>query len=130
MEANQNYNDLVGTVVASVSNDLISAGDHDIKTVSKFFNLDENRFKPVGIQLSGTDGFSVSLICVDKQKSNKEKEYIVRMSCDDINEKEIVNNLFERLTIVLYNRFDTKYLNMECDDAISYSDYHRDKQKK
>jgi hypothetical protein len=125
MKANTTYNDFVGTAAANISNKLGGVGEDDVKALAKFFELDEKRFKPIGIYLYGTDGFHVSLICVDKVKSHEEKEHIVRMSCEWKNEKKIINQLFESLNVVLYNRFDNKYSAMDCDEEVSYSDFHQ-----
>jgi hypothetical protein len=88
------------------------------------FNLNAERFKIVGLSLYGPDGFYVSLICVDKEKSTEQKEHMVSMSCDIDNEKEILDILFKRLHIVLHDKFDDKYPNLNYDEEVNFSDFH------
>lgn len=90
--------------------------------------MDENRFEPIGISLYGVNGFSVSLLCVDKEQSTEEKEHIVSMSCDVENENEILDILFKRLHIILHDRFDNKYPDMDYDEEVRYSDFHEEEE--
>lgn len=122
MKANVQYNDFKGTAAADISDGLGGAGD--MKGLAKFFDLDEDRFTPIGISLYGTNGFSVSILCVDKEQSTEEKEHIVSMSYDVENKGEIIDFLFKRLHIVLHDKFDNKYPNLDYDEEISYSDFH------
>lgn len=96
MKASVQYNDFKGTASADISDGLGGVGGDDIKGLAKFFDLDENRFTPIGISLYGTNGFSVSLLCVDKVQSTAEKEHIVSMSYIVENEREIIDRLFKR----------------------------------
>ncbi len=122
MKANVQYNDFTGTVSADISDALGGAGGDNIKGLAKYFNLNEERFEPIGISMYGTDGFHISLLCVDKEKSTDEKEHIVSMSYDIENEN--INHLFKRLDIVLHDKYDTKYPNLDYDEEVRYSDFH------
>ncbi len=124
MKANVQYNDFKGTAAADISDGLGGAGGDDMKGLAKFFDLDEERFTPIGISLYGTNGFSVSILCVDKEQSTDEKEHIVSMSYDVENEGEIIDILFKRLHIVLHDKFDNKYPNLDYDEEVRYSDFH------
>jgi hypothetical protein len=124
MKANVQYNDFKGTVAADISDGLGGAGGDNIEGLAKYFNLDEERFTPIGISLYGTNGFSVSILCIDKEQSTNEKEHIVSMSCDVEDENEIIDILFKRLHIVLHDRFDNKYPNLDYDEEVRYSDFH------
>jgi hypothetical protein len=124
MVANTQYNDFKGTVSADIPDAFGSSCGDDIKSIARIFKLNLNRFKPVGISLYGTDGFSISLLCVDKERSTEEKEHIVNMSCEVETEKKIIDLLFKRLHIVLHNSFDDKYPNLDYDEKVSYSDFH------
>ncbi len=86
--------------------------------------MDENRFTPVGISLYGTNGFSVSILCIDKDQSTPEKEHIVSMSYDVENEREIINVFFKRLNTVLPDKFDNKYPELDYDEEVRYTDFH------
>ncbi|MFA5417690.1 MAG: hypothetical protein WC341_04445 [Bacteroidales bacterium] len=125
MIANVTYNDFIGTVATDISDRLGRAGVDNIKGIAKFFHLDEERFKPVGISLYEIDGFHISLLCVDKEKSTEEKEHIVSMSCEVDNEKEIIDILFKHLSIVLYDKFDNKYPELDYDEEVRYRDFHK-----
>jgi len=129
MKANVQYNDFEGTVAADISDGLGGVRGDDLKSIGRFFNLDEERFKIVGLSIYGTDDFYISLICVDKKRSTEHKEHIVKMSCEVENEKEILDILFKRLHIVLYDRFDGKYVNMDYDEEVHISDFHSPDEK-
>jgi hypothetical protein len=129
MKAHVQYNDFEGTVAADISDGLGGVPGDDLESIGKYFNLDENRFKIVGLSIYGTNEFSISLICIDKKRSTDQKEHLVSMSCEVDDEKEILDILFKRLHIVLYDRFDDKYVNMNYDSEIRFSDYHDKKGK-
>ena len=124
MKANVQYNDFIGTAAADISDGLGGDGGDDMKGLAKFFDLDEDRFTPIGISLYGTIGFSVSILCVDKEQSTDEKEHIVSMSYDVEKEGKIIDILFKRLHIVLHNKFNNKYPNLDYDEEVRYSDFH------
>ena len=46
------------------------------------------------------------------------------MSYDEENEREIIDILFKRLHIVLHNKFDTKYPQLDYDEEVRYTDFH------
>ncbi|WP_420386706.1 hypothetical protein [Roseivirga sp.] len=125
MKASVQYNDFKGTVAADISDFLggPSNGD-DLRSIGKYFNLNEDRFTIVGLSVYGTTNFYVSLICVDKERSSEEKEHIVSMSYDIENEREILGILFKRLHIVLHDRYDSKYPSLEYDEEVRFSDFH------
>ena len=62
------------------------------------------------------ENFYVRFICIDLQKSKNDKEHIVSIRID--NDKEILSLLFKRLHIVLYDKFDDKYRNLDVDEEI------------
>lgn len=129
MKAQVQYNDFEGTTAADISDGLGGVHGDDLERIGKYFNLDENRFKIVGISIYGTNEFSISLICIDIERSTDKKEHIVSMLCEVDDEKEILDILFKRLHIVLYDRFDDKYVNMDYDSEVRFSDYHDIKEK-
>jgi len=129
MIASTHYDDFKGTVSADIAGTLRDADGDKMKKLATFFDLNLERFEPIGISLFGTSGFSVSLICVDKEKSTKEKEHIVSMFCEVENEKEIIEILFQRFHIVLHNRFDKKYPNLDFNEEVNYNDVHETEEK-
>ena len=129
MKARTQYNDFKGSAAADISDLFGEPGGDDLKSISRFFDLNQERFEPIGISLYGTNGFHLSLLCVDKEKSTEEKEHIVSMSCDVEDGKEIIDILFKRLHIVLHNRFDDKYPNSDYDEEVNFSDFHKTKEE-
>jgi len=124
MKATVSYNDFVGTAAADISDALSEYEGDTLKSIGKYFKLDENRFEIVGLSIYGTSDFSISLICVDKTESTEEKAHIVSMMYDVNNNKEILDILFKRLDIVLYSKFDEKYANIENHEEVRFSDFH------
>lgn len=124
MKANVQYNDFEGTASADISDFLGGAGGDDIKGLSKYFDLNYDRFTPVGISIYGTENFGISLICVDKEKSTEEKEHIVKMSCNVEDNKDILDIIFKRLNVVLFDKYDKKYPNLEYDEEVNFEDFH------
>lgn len=129
MKAQVQYNDFLGTVAADISDGLGGVQGDDLESIGKYFNLDESRFKIVGLSIYGTNEFSISLICIDKNKSSDKKEHLVSMLCEVDDEKEILDILFKRLHLVLYDRFDDKYVNMDYDSEVRFSDYHHEEEE-
>ena|SRR5690554_397395 len=124
MKANVQYNDFIGTAAADISDNLGSKYGNHLDSFGKYFNLDGERFKVIGISIFGTDSFQISLMCIDKQRSTKYEEYIVKMSMPLENEKDILDFLFKRLNIVLHYKFDKKYEDLDYDEEVRYSDFH------
>lgn len=65
------------------------------------------------------------LFCVDKEKSTDEKEHIVNMSCEINDDIEILDILFKRLHIVIHDKYDEKSVNLDYDEEVNYSDFHK-----
>lgn len=120
MKADTQYNDLVGTVAADISD--LSTTTNRLEELASFFKINQERFKPVGISMYGTDAFYVAFICVDKEKSTDEKEHIVKIRVGE-DQEDILDFLFKRLHVVLYDKFDKKYPELDYDEETSLSDY-------
>lgn len=129
MKASVQYNDFLGTAAADISDSLSLLDGNYLKAIGKYFKLDDSRFEPVGISFFGTDHFHISLLCLDKVKSSPAKDYIVKMSMDVKDERDILRILFKRLQVVVYSRSDKKYANLECDEEVRYGDYHESDEK-
>lgn len=124
MKASVSYNDFQGTVAADISDFLGGPGSDDLKSIGKHFGLNEDRFEIVGLSIYGTNDFFISLICLDREKSKEGEEYIVSMSVDYQEGNEILDTLFKRLHIVLYNKFDEKYPKLNYNEEVRFSDFH------
>lgn len=123
MKADVSYNDFTGTVAADISDALSRNAGDTLKSIGRYFNLDEKRFEIVGLSIYGTKDFSISLICVDKNKSS-DKEHIVSMMYDLGDNKENLSKLFKRLHIVLHEKFDEKYKELPYNEEVRFSDFH------
>lgn len=125
MQAHVQYNDFVGTAAADIS-DYLGSKYHsdDLDSIGKYFQIDETRFRVIGISFYSTEDFYISLLCVDRQKSTSEKEHIVDMSINNVDEKGILALLFKRLQIVLHSRFGEEYQELNSDEEVNYEDFH------
>ena len=126
MKADVQYNDFIGSVAADISDFIGSKFGDDLENIGKYFEIDKDRFTVIGISISGTENFHISLYCVDKIESNPNKEYIVKMSVpvSEEDQRDILDILFKRLHIVLHDRFDKKYPNLDYDREVNYEDFH------
>jgi len=127
MEATVSYNDFRGTAAADISDALGGVGTNDLEVIGRFFKLDETRFKMVGLSIYGTGRSRISLICVDNEQSKNGKDHIVKMSVDVEDEQRILDILFKRLHILLFNRHDKKYPELEYDEEVRYDEFHDSK---
>ena len=124
MKADVQYNDFRGSVAADISDTLNRYAGDTLKSIGRYFKLDEKRFEIIGLSIYGTDDFSISLLCVDIQKSNDTKEHIVSMMYDIGDDKENLDFLFKRLHIVLHQKFDEKYPDLSYNEDVRFSDFH------
>lgn len=124
MKADVQYNDFKGTVAADISDALSGYAGDSLKSIGRYFKLDEKRFDIIGLSIYGTDDFSISLLCVDKNKSKEGQEHIVSMMYDIGDDKKNLEILFKRLHIVLHGRSDEKYSELRYDVEVRYSDFH------
>lgn len=105
MRATVQYNDFLGSAAADIS-------DHfSLSDFLEQHNVDIERFHAVGAEFySGySDFFSVSIICVDKERSNDEKKYMVNLSFENDITKDEFFDLFKRFNVVItqnYGNFD------------------------
>lgn len=126
MKADLQYSDFVGTAAADISDFLGSIYGNNIESFGKYFKLDQNRFKVIGLSIYGTENHHISLLCVDKHKTTDKKEHITSISIDIKDDNEFLSFLFKRLHLVLYSRFDDKYPNLNYDEELNYDDYHEE----
>jgi hypothetical protein len=124
MKAKVQYGDFVGTVAADIDDHLGRSHGDNLQGIAKYFKLDENRFKIVGLSIYGTENQYISMICVDLEKSTDDNEHIVSMSYDVEGFKPVLDHLFKRLHIMLHDRHDKKYINLDYVEEVNYSDYH------
>ena len=122
MRAKVQYTDFKGTAAADISDVFGKLPGDDIEGLATYFNIDENRFTPIGLTVNFTERLYISILCVDKERSTDEKEYIVKMSCKV--QEYILDKLFKRLQIVLYDKHDNKYPELDYDEQVNYEDFH------
>lgn len=130
MKANVSYNDFKGTVAADIADNIGSPPyREDLKGIGKYLGLNEERFKIIALSFYGIENFSLSLICVDKVLSDENKEHIVSMPYEEIeNGNTIFASLFKRLHIVLHDKNDTIYHEMAVDEEVRFDSFHDLKQ--
>lgn len=124
MKANVSYNDFLGTVAADISDNLSKDAGDTLKSIGRYFNLDESRFEIIGLSIYGTKTFSLSLLCVDKHKTNDGNEHIVSMMYDLNDKKGNLDILFKRLHIVIHEKYDEKYPKLPYNEEVRFSDFH------
>ncbi|WP_419803440.1 hypothetical protein [Mucilaginibacter sp.] len=124
MKADVSYNDFKGSVAADISDALSRYAGDTLKSIGRYFKLDENRFDIIGLSIYGTEEFSISLLCIDKKKSKDGDEHIVSMMYDIGDDKKNLAILFKRLDIVLHERFDEKYPDRNYNEEVRFSDFH------
>jgi hypothetical protein len=126
MKADVQYNDFIGSSAADISDYLGTKYNDDIESFGKFFKIDEERFKVIGISIYGVQDPYISLYCIDKNRTTEFKEHIVKISVhiEEEDQKDILEILFKRLHIVLHSRFDEKFPNLDYDEEARYSDFH------
>ena len=97
MKAKTQYDDYIGTVAADIS-------DHtDLNLFLSEKCVGVKNYEPIGIRFfsSNIGGYSFSVICKDKVKSDDNKDYIVQL--DFKNKINLMNfiSLFKRFEILL-----------------------------
>src|SRR5690606_7306530 len=121
MKPESSYNDLMGEISVDISFKVAGA-NKSLKNVGKYFKLDEERFKLISIRVSGIKKFCVSLICVDKTKSNLDKDYIVELI---YSKKEFVlEDLFEDIDILLLDSTTHTNVHLKINEEAQFSDFH------
>ncbi|MDX8567356.1 hypothetical protein OZ668_05140 [Elizabethkingia sp. HX XZB] len=125
MKANVQYDDLIGTSAADIS-DYISTtyGGDNLESIANYFKLDKNKFRLIGISFYGTEDFGISLLCVDIEKSTSQKEHIVSMMINWKQDENPLSVLFKRMNIVFHENHDEKYSSLDYDEEINYNDVH------
>lgn len=124
MKASTQYDDLIGTVAADISDFLGGPGIDNVRALAKYFKLDEERFEIKGISFYGREKRYVSLVCIDKERSQNNKNFVVKLSVPIDDDREIFSILFKRLHIVLHDKFDREFDSMDYDEESNFSDYH------
>lgn len=110
MKANTSYNDLAGTAAADISD--LTTKSNKLEQLGSYFGLDQEKFEVVGISSYGVKAPLISLICVDKNKSTAENIHIVKIRID-VEYEDLPELIFKRLHIILYDKFDKKYSDIE-----------------
>lgn len=127
MKAEVHYNDFTGSIAADISDRIAANKGNYISSIGEYFDVDQERFKVVGVSVSGICDFNVTLICVDKEKSTTIKEHIVKMvmNLDEDGQKAMLKLLFKRVNVMLFDAGETHYPTLECDEEIAFSDFHK-----
>ena len=121
MKASVQYNDLKGTAAADKS-DFVW-----LDSVLNERGVDTDRYEVIGASFySGySDYFSASIICIDKERSTEEKEYIVSISFENEFTKEQFFDLFKRFKVIITKRFGG-YEDLEIEEEITFDDRNKE----
>ncbi len=117
MKASVQYNDFKGTAAADIS---------DFSNLNDFLKdrgIDTERYNAIGASFYAgySDFFLASIICVDKEQSTEEKEYIVKIGFEKKLTKDDFFDLFKRFNVIISQSF-SGYENMEIDKEFTYYD--------
>lgn len=126
MKANARHNDFVGSAAAEIAK---SFEKWNFESLNSFFNVNTDRFKIIGISINGTKNFSISLLCIDKSKTTSEKEHIVKIMYDIENTKNILPLIFNSFNVILYEKHNDKYQDLNWNEEILYEDVHQSEEK-
>lgn len=117
MKANVQYNDFIGTSAADIS-------DHtDLNKFLEHKGIDTKRYDSIGASFYAgySEFFNMSIICLDKYKSENDSPYIVSISFEEEIGKEFFFDLFKRFNVIIiskYNNYSLEKINEE----ISFND--------
>jgi len=117
MKATVQYNDFVGTAAADIS-------DHfSLSDFLKSRNVDTERYDAIGVEFycGYSDFFSVSILCVDKERSTVEKRYLVNIGFEKKITKDEFFDLFKRFNVVITQKYG-KYESLEIEESITLDD--------
>ncbi len=115
MKAKTHYRDLEGTASADIS-DFIASNNY-LQDLCDTFNLDKNKYKILGVAISGTKDLLGSLICLDNEKSTSEREHIVKIELQNV-EEPIIDFLFKQFEVILFSREAKHYEVNEYNETI------------
>lgn len=125
MKASVQYNDFRGTAAADMSDAIsVNFGGDNLESFANFFKLNKERFKIIGISFYGRESPSISLLCVDLEKSQNGKEHIVSMSVEWTYERHPLEVLFKRFDVVLHQKYDEKYPQLHYHEEVRFENFH------
>ena len=119
MKASTQYNDLFGTAAAELS----SRDTDKFEFIADEIGLNKERFRIVGVRLHGIPDTSITLICLDRERSTDNNDYMVEMYLDE--GEDLTTGIFDRFNVVLYDRFDTRFPAIDEIHEVNFSDFHQ-----
>lgn len=127
MKAKVQYNDFKGTVAADISDMIAVNKGNYISSIGEYFDVDQERFRVVGVSLQGIQNFELTLLCVDKVKSTPLKNHLVNMrfDLDADGQKKMLGLLFKRLNVVLFDSGEENLEMNNYDEIVNYADHHQ-----
>lgn len=117
MKASVPYSDLIGT--ASASLDSLS----DLNDFLDLRQVDTDRYSAIGASFYAhdVDVFKAYIICLDNEKSTKEKKHIVKIGFEAEFDKEEFFELFKGFEVVVSMK-NGGFQNKEIDESITIDD--------
>lgn len=99
MKAETQYNDYTGIVAADIS-------DHiDLNEFISEQGINIDNYEAIGARLfsSSFGGHSISVFCIDRNKSESNTKHIVQIDFDDKLSIEAFLSIFKRFEVILYS---------------------------
>lgn len=113
MKAKVQYNDFVGSAAADISDNI------DLERYLSSKGVDIKKYEAIGASFySGYSSFfSLSIICIDKDKSTDEKQHLVSITFDEEISRDEFFELFKRFNVVISKKYGN-YNHLEIDEEI------------
>jgi len=101
MQASVQYDDFIGTAAADISDDYTI-----LNKCLKARGVDIERYESIGAKFHAIyeECFSVSIICIDKQKTTDEKSHLVAIKLEQEFGNEDFFKLFKRFAMVIFRQ--------------------------
>jgi len=100
MEASTNYNDLTGSAAVDISD----FANNDLETLARNFNIDVDRFKPIGLLIGGLQLDFIEVLCEDLSESTDDKKEFVKIHLD-VQREDIASDVLKRVEIALFDKY-------------------------
>ena len=125
MIASTQYNDLIGTAAADITD--FGTQYNRLEDLSKKFKLDESKLKLIGLTFYGINDIRVRLICIDILKSNEEQNHVVVIDLPE-NKNASLEMFFKRLEVTLYCKHENENAILNLSSERNWDDYMQEEE--
>lgn len=123
MKATVQYNDFIGTAAADIS-------DHfSLQDFLENRNVNTEKYEAIGAEFycGYSDFFSISIICVDKERSTNGNRHLVNIEFEKELTKDEFFDLFKRFNVVITQKYGN-YEHLEIEESITFDDREEDEE--